>query len=326
MPRSRSRPTATRASSCGSTAMLAVGGQRGPLRTRETVDLAQGPTEEALSIMGSVARDAPAPGFETSNEATARLSVRDRATSAFQLNYTFAPASAGENAPDVVKNLGHRALPGGERGQAAAAAARRLQPRRLELLREPRPRLRGRRLHRRPGEPDHRGRARRAAAVGRERCTRTEGVEKASRASPTLVKESIDNAAPRPLTPAYTDLSLAIQRALHPPGEDRPGRSDARLRGPAREGRAGGQAGGPALMEAASVPTPAPAPKKRGATDERTRGAQARLDALRAGGGGDAARHRLSDRLRARPLAAGARPALPRRGRLRRARQLRRPC
>ncbi len=32
-----------------------------------------------------------------------------------------------------------------------------------------------------------------------------------------LVKQSIDDAAPRPLTPAYTDLSLAIQRTLHPP-------------------------------------------------------------------------------------------------------------
>ena len=51
--------------------------------------------------------------------------------------------------------------------------------------------------------------------------------------------------------------------------------------------------------------------------------AQARLDALRAGGDRDAAGHRLSDRLRDRPLAAEARPALPRRGRLRRPRQLR---
>ena len=37
-----------------------------------------------------------------------------------------------------------------------------------------------------------------------------------------LVKQSIDDAAPRPLTPAYTDLSLAIQRALHPPDKINP--------------------------------------------------------------------------------------------------------
>ena len=32
-----------------------------------------------------------------------------------------------------------------------------------------------------------------------------------------VIAASIDDAAVRPLTPAYTDVSLAIQRALHPP-------------------------------------------------------------------------------------------------------------
>jgi multiple sugar transport system substrate-binding protein len=34
-----------------------------------------------------------------------------------------------------------------------------------------------------------------------------------------LVKQSLDDAATRALTPAYTDLSLAIQRTLHPPSK-----------------------------------------------------------------------------------------------------------
>ena len=34
-----------------------------------------------------------------------------------------------------------------------------------------------------------------------------------------LVKESIESAGPRPLTPAYQDLTLAIQSALHPPSK-----------------------------------------------------------------------------------------------------------
>ena len=32
-----------------------------------------------------------------------------------------------------------------------------------------------------------------------------------------LVKESIEGAGPRPTTPAYQDVSLAVQRTLHPP-------------------------------------------------------------------------------------------------------------
>jgi multiple sugar transport system substrate-binding protein len=33
-----------------------------------------------------------------------------------------------------------------------------------------------------------------------------------------LMRESIDNAGPRPVTPAYSDISLAIQKTYHPPG------------------------------------------------------------------------------------------------------------
>ena len=31
------------------------------------------------------------------------------------------------------------------------------------------------------------------------------------------LRESIDNAGPRPVTPAYSDISLAIQKTYHPP-------------------------------------------------------------------------------------------------------------
>ena len=31
-----------------------------------------------------------------------------------------------------------------------------------------------------------------------------------------LIRQSIEQAAPRPVTPAYQDLSLAIQRTIHP--------------------------------------------------------------------------------------------------------------
>jgi multiple sugar transport system substrate-binding protein len=32
-----------------------------------------------------------------------------------------------------------------------------------------------------------------------------------------LLRQSIEAAAPRPATPAYSDVSLAVQQVLHPP-------------------------------------------------------------------------------------------------------------
>ena len=43
-------------------------------------------------------------------------------------------------------------------------------------------------------------------------------VDNAPPEDPPSLVYTIDNAAPRPQTPAYTDLSLGIQRALHPIG------------------------------------------------------------------------------------------------------------
>jgi multiple sugar transport system substrate-binding protein len=38
-----------------------------------------------------------------------------------------------------------------------------------------------------------------------------------------LLRESIEAAAPRPVTPAYSDISLAIQKTFHPPDKVDPG-------------------------------------------------------------------------------------------------------
>ena len=38
-----------------------------------------------------------------------------------------------------------------------------------------------------------------------------------------LVRESIEAAGPRPTTPAYQDVTSAIQRTLHPPDKVDPG-------------------------------------------------------------------------------------------------------
>jgi multiple sugar transport system substrate-binding protein len=40
-----------------------------------------------------------------------------------------------------------------------------------------------------------------------------------------LIRDSIDQAAPRPLTPFYNDVTIAIQRTWHPPGSVNPSKT-----------------------------------------------------------------------------------------------------
>ena len=56
--------------------------------------------------------------------------------------------------------------------------------------------------------------------------------EKVKKAFPfaDVLRESIDAAAPRPVTPAYSDISLAIQKSFHPPEDVKPDEIEAKLR------------------------------------------------------------------------------------------------
>ena len=85
------------------------------------------------------------------------------------------------------------------------------------------------------------------------------------------IRDAIKNAGPRPSeSPAYQDLSLAIQRAVHPTTKIDPKNLGSRLRQAARQRREGRQARGPAVSAAA----PAVAKRRRGGpkqTSDRTK-------------------------------------------------------
>ncbi len=77
----------------------------------EQVDLAEQPTVKALEVMGRLANSSAAPPtLPTSDEDVSRLGF-ESGESAFMLNYTFAFASAKENAPDIAKNMGFARFP-----------------------------------------------------------------------------------------------------------------------------------------------------------------------------------------------------------------------
>jgi multiple sugar transport system substrate-binding protein len=181
----------------------------------ESVDLEQKPTEEALAVMGRLANSsAAAPNLSTSNEDTARLAF-EAGESAFMTNYTFAYASASAEAPDIAKNMGAAPFPrvnsnpakpplGGfnlavssysDHKQMAFEAAACLAGEKSQLT---------------AVELDGLPPSRSDLYAGKV-------VEKAYPGFAGLVKESIEAAGPRPTTPAYQDVSSALQRTLHPP-------------------------------------------------------------------------------------------------------------
>jgi multiple sugar transport system substrate-binding protein len=184
----------------------------------EEVDLPEGPTTEALATLGQLGNSpAAAPDIDTSTEDTARLGF-EAGNSPFMLNYTFAYASALANAPEIGENM-------------AAAIYPRVTP-----DQESRPPLGGFNLgvSAFSENPDEAFEAATCLSNRQSQLTaveldglppsnstlyETKTVRKAYPGFAGEVARSVANAGPRPLTPAYTDLSLAIQRTLHPPAD-----------------------------------------------------------------------------------------------------------
>jgi multiple sugar transport system substrate-binding protein len=182
----------------------------------EEVDLPQGPTEDALRVIGTLAHSsAAAPDIDTSDEDSARLGYESGA-SAFLINYTFAYGSAGENAPDIQANTGVARYPevipgtlsrpplgGFNIGISAFSDDPEIAFEAATCITSPASQLTATELD---GLPP-----------SNQTLYSDPVVTEAYPGFAPLVKQSIDDAAVRPLTPAYTDLSLAIQRTLHPP-------------------------------------------------------------------------------------------------------------
>jgi multiple sugar transport system substrate-binding protein len=182
----------------------------------EEVALQQQPTEDALRVMGTLANSSAAPAnLSTSDEDSARLGF-ESGESPFMINYTFAYGSAGENAPDIQKQMGFARYPATVAGETS------------------KPPLGGFNIgvSSFSDEPELAFEAATCINSDQSQLTATEldglpptrstlytekVVQDAFPGFATLIRESIEDASVRPLTPAYTDVSLAVQRSLHPP-------------------------------------------------------------------------------------------------------------
>ena len=184
----------------------------------DEVELQRRPTEDALAVIGRLANSPVAPtDLSTSDEDTARLGF-EAGDSAFMLNYTFAYGSARTKAPEIGKQMGFARYPEVVEGEPS------------------KPQLGGFNIG--VGSyskyPDQAFEAAACVSNPDSQLTATEldglppsrsdlytdkVVTEAYPGFAHLVQKSIEDAAPRPQAPAYQDVSLAIQSALHPPSK-----------------------------------------------------------------------------------------------------------
>ncbi len=183
---------------------------------QDELSLEQEPTERALEVMGRLSTsEAADPSITTSNEDTTRLAF-ESGTSAFMINYPFVYPSAEENAPDVFKVMKAAPYPrvepdipsapplgGINLGVSSFSENPDLAFDAIECLVKPENQVEI------------------ASAAGlppvREDIYDSKEIEKVYPGYSDLIRSSIDAAVPRPSqSPAYQDLSLAIQRAIHP--------------------------------------------------------------------------------------------------------------
>jgi multiple sugar transport system substrate-binding protein len=181
-----------------------------------TVRLDKAPTEKALGIIGRLSRSDIAPtNITTANEDSARLGF-EAGNSAFQINYPFVYPSAKSNAPKIFKEMGvaqypavddqHPAKPpigGINIGVSAYSKHKDLDFQAVQCLVKPENQLEIATLG---GLPP----------VREDLYDRPE-IDKVYPGFADQIRDAIKNAGPRPSeSPAYQDLSLAIQRAVHP--------------------------------------------------------------------------------------------------------------
>ena len=179
------------------------------------VALPQAPTRRALDVMRQLARSRAAPpDLATVREDEARLGF-ESGRSAFMLNYTFVWPSAQRNAPAIAANMAWAPYPRTDPARPSRVTIGGLNlgvgafSRHADLAVEAADCLRS---------DEHQVLAARQGGLLPTREVLYQHPEvRAAFPFAEVLRETLRDATERPKTPAYYDVSLAIQRTLHPP-------------------------------------------------------------------------------------------------------------
>jgi multiple sugar transport system substrate-binding protein len=175
-------------------------------------------TTKAAEVIKRIATEAPPPGMANLEEDTSNFAFQD-GSSSFMVNYSFIYPAAGEiegfqdkigwaRWPSVEPNEPSRVTIGGfNLGVSAYSENPDLAFEAAECMARP--------------ESQEIISAAGGLAPTSEEVYESEKVKKTLPFT-DLMRETLDDGAPRPVSPAYSDISLAIQKSFHPPAEIQP--------------------------------------------------------------------------------------------------------
>jgi multiple sugar transport system substrate-binding protein len=198
---------------------------------KENGDVVLGPpAEKAAGIMKKLA-SSPVASASLSNdrEDQGRLAFQEGGSS-FMLNYPYVYPSAKAEAPDVFKNLGAAPWPGVQPGQPARVTVGGINLGVGEYSKKPELAFQAAACLASPANQII------AAQKGglpptTEALYADKKIQDAYPGFANLLRAGIDTGVPRPVSPAYSDISLAIQKSVHPPGDIDPPQAVDDLRG-----------------------------------------------------------------------------------------------
>lgn len=171
-------------------------------------------TRKAAQIIRRVAEEAAPAGMSNNKEDQARLGF-ESGRSAFEVNYTFVYPSAKEKGGEFFKNFGVARYPGVEKGEPSKVTLGGINLGIGAYSKQPDLAFRAAQCLKQPANQV-------VAAEKGGLAPSDEGLyddPKVKKAFPfsRLLRETLEDGVPRPVTPAYSDVSQAIQRTFHPP-------------------------------------------------------------------------------------------------------------
>ncbi len=171
----------------------------------------------AAEIVRKLARSPAAPpGMSTNAEDDARLGF-ESGRSDYQINYTFIYPSAAEVSDDFQKNIGWARYPRSDAGEASRPPLGGINigvgaySKKQDLAFDAAECL--------ASEANQLVAAEKGGLAPSSEAVYDKPALKKAFPFADLLRESIEDGGPRPVTPAYADISLAVQKTYHPPAD-----------------------------------------------------------------------------------------------------------